>query len=151
MAYVEVETAVERRRAVRPTRNRLRHKKGLTGPEADEAQVEWEAVAVRRMLRQVDPLARHALHSIYAYWQARRCGWDVFRSWWRKSGRKNPDGTPHLYEPEGSPVWLWWSAQTWRARAAVANEHKKRQSVQATPVGVKLDNPQFVMQIKDRS
>jgi hypothetical protein len=124
--------AVDRRRRTKPGRNAARRARRRN---QDAARATWEREACQRLVRQHlrRNLPLHPLHGIYSYWQIRRCGWDVMLDEWNLGAG-----------PEQCELWLWWHGLPWRQRDDVAEEKRRRVSVEAVALG--LHNPGMVIE-----
>lgn len=100
MATVE---AVLRRRANRKARQDSRTEK-TRQREQREREI---AVRVARRFWGDGPV--YVIVLSYAYWQARRCGWDALSAEVRGKYLDADGKTSHLFHPSESPFWLWWS------------------------------------------
>ena len=101
--------AVDRRRLNRASRREEKDRRRIER-ERREAEV---AVRVARRFFGDQPFYLIVIR--YAYWQARRCGWDACSAEVR--GRyRGADGQSHLYHPSESAFWLWWTKLHWKQR-----------------------------------
>ncbi len=94
------------------------------GPAADTARQErnrQEREIARRMVKRFHPLMRDGsggapdpIVLLYAYWQARRCGWDALSA----TMRRNANGEPCA--PGDSLTWRWWTGLHYTQRRMVS-------------------------------
>lgn len=64
-----------------------------------------QGVAVRMTQRFFPNKAIRLIWLDYRYWQARRCGWDATDPSYAMG-----------YDPQSSPMWLWWTCLPWWSR-----------------------------------
>lgn len=109
------------------------------GPVADTVRQErnrQEREIALRMVRRFFPVLRDGtggppdpIAMLYAYWQARRCGWDALQPTMMRD--RNGAATA----PPESWVWRWWMGLHCRQRRMMAriSVHRVYSSVKLTP------------------